>query len=80
MVHGRFAGGPHDSDAVGDHVRVVATPGLGTGVGEGDPITCARQVWVAYEEFALGGYEAPSSWVEASQRHQLLYRQPLDIQ
>jgi hypothetical protein len=49
-------------------------PGLGNGVGEVDPTTCARQVWVAYEEFILGGYEMPSSWVEACRRHLLLYQ------
>jgi O-acetyl-ADP-ribose deacetylase (regulator of RNase III) len=73
-VHGRFTGGARDGERIRDHVRRVAMPGLGNGVGEVDPTTCARQVWVAYEEFILGGYEMPSSWVEASRRHQLLYQ------
>jgi tetrahydromethanopterin S-methyltransferase subunit C len=58
---------------IADHVRTVALPGLGTGVGRIGFNTCARQVRAAIDDVLLAGYEMPRSWAEASERHQLLY-------
>ncbi|AHH93509.1 phage tail assembly-like protein [Kutzneria albida DSM 43870] len=45
-LHGRLESGVPVRSAV----RTVAMPGLGTGVGEVDPVTCARQVAAAWDE------------------------------
>ena len=54
-------------------LQKIAFPGLGTGVGQLSPNTCAHQVRVALEAILFESYTAPRSWVEASERHQLLY-------
>lgn len=54
-------------------IRSVAFPGMGTGVGRVRPEICARQMRTAYNEVVLGAFELPTSWAEASERHQLLY-------
>ena len=70
---GTFTSGPHAGQRIADHVRTVAMPGLGTGVGRIGFATCARQVRAAIDDVLLGGYQMPRSWAEASERHQLLY-------
>ena len=45
-LHGRLETGVPVRDAV----RTIAMPGLGTGVGEVEPQTCARQVAAAWDE------------------------------
>ncbi len=45
-LHGRLESGVPVRDAV----RTIAMPGLGTGVGEVEPQTCARQVAAAWDE------------------------------
>lgn len=70
---GTFKSGPHRGEAIADHARTVAMPGLGTGVGRMAPDVCARQVRAAIDDVLLRGYRMPQSWAEASERHQLLY-------
>lgn len=65
---GRLAGAP-----LRQHVRRVACPGLGTGVGQVSPNVCARQVAQAIEDVLLDRYSMPRTWAEASERHQELY-------
>jgi O-acetyl-ADP-ribose deacetylase (regulator of RNase III) len=45
-LHGRLDNGVPVREAV----RTIAMPGLGTGVGEVEPQTCARQVAAAWDE------------------------------
>lgn len=73
LSRGRFPDGPDAGRPIGEKIRTVALPGMGTGVGRIGSNTCARQVRAAIEEIALGGYEMPTSWAEASERHQRLY-------
>jgi O-acetyl-ADP-ribose deacetylase (regulator of RNase III) len=73
VQQGVFAAGTHAGERVADHVRVVALPGLGTGVGRIGFNTCARQVRAAIDDVLLSQFEMPKSWAEASERHQLLY-------
>jgi O-acetyl-ADP-ribose deacetylase (regulator of RNase III) len=73
IQRGKFANGPFAGQRIADHVRTVALPGLGTGVGRIGFNTCARQVRAAIDDVLLSGYEMPRSWAEASERHQLLY-------
>ncbi|MBK8256837.1 MAG: macro domain-containing protein [Polyangiaceae bacterium] len=72
-LHGRFQHGKLLGEPVRDHIQRVAMPGLGTGVGQVSPNVCARQVAQAIEDVLLGNYTEPSTWAEASERHQLLY-------
>jgi O-acetyl-ADP-ribose deacetylase (regulator of RNase III) len=74
VKHGVFAGGALAGEPVSRVVETVAFPGLGTGVGRVGPDTCARQVRAAIEQVALGRSSFPASWLEAQERHQLLYR------
>ena len=45
-LHGRL----EDGGPVREAVRIIAMPGLGTGVGRVDPAACARQVMAAWDE------------------------------
>lgn len=65
---GRFAGQP-----ISEHVRTVAFPGLGTGVGQVPADICARQVRAAIDQVILERTAFPTSCWEASERHQWLY-------
>jgi O-acetyl-ADP-ribose deacetylase (regulator of RNase III) len=71
--HGVIPAGGLVSERVETVVTSVAFPGLGTGVGQVSPDTCARQVRAAIEEVVLGRVPVHRSWAEAQQRHQLLY-------
>jgi O-acetyl-ADP-ribose deacetylase (regulator of RNase III) len=73
VLEGSFLSGQHRGELIADHIRTVALPGLGTGVGRMDPATCARQVRAAIDDILLAQYQMPRSWAEASERHQLLY-------
>ncbi|MEM8558555.1 MAG: macro domain-containing protein [Bacteroidota bacterium] len=73
VQHGRFATGTFEGAPIREHVNTVAFPGLGTGVGQIGPNTCARQMRAAIDEVVLGQHTMPASWAEASERHQLLY-------
>lgn len=67
-----FEGG-RAGERIGEHVKSVAFPGMGTGVGRVTAATCAQQMRSAFDEFALDRFRMPTSWAEASERHQLLY-------
>lgn len=73
VQRGRFTNGRHAGQRIADHVRTVALPGLGTGVGRIGFNTCARQVRAAIDDVLMANYQMPQSWAEASERHQLLY-------
>ena len=73
VTRGSFAHGEKAGEKISDHVRTVAFPGMGTGVGKVPYTVCARQVRAAIDDFLLEKFSLPSSWAEASERHQLLY-------
>lgn len=54
-------------------IKVLAIPGLGTGVGRVPPDICARQVRAAIDEVIVRKNEFPNSWREAQTRHQQLF-------
>ena len=68
VKHGRFQNEP-----LSGKVNSIAFPGLGTGIGQVGPNTCANQMRAALEEVWLGANTYPRTWAEASERHQLLY-------
>ena len=71
--HGLFAEGALAGRPVEEAVKRVAFPGMGTGVGRVPAEVCALQMRRAIEEHAHGDFAFPTSWSEASERHQLLY-------
>lgn len=71
--HGVFKAGDFVGQPIKDYVETVAFPGLGTGVGQVGPNTCARQVEAAIGEVVCGNADFPRSWVDAQTRHQQLY-------
>jgi O-acetyl-ADP-ribose deacetylase (regulator of RNase III) len=74
---GQFSYGSRAGEKTSEHIRTVAFPGMGTGVGRVPFAVCARQMRAAIEEFILDGWQSPQSWAEASERHQLLYTDQL---
>jgi O-acetyl-ADP-ribose deacetylase (regulator of RNase III) len=74
VKHGVFSQGPLEGEAVSAAVRRVAFPGLGTGVGQVPPDVCARQMRAAIEQVVFEKHPFPTTWAEASERHQRLYR------
>lgn len=77
ISQGKFLSGNLVGEEVVNHIKTVAFPGLGTGVGRVGFNTCARQVRQAIEDIILKNYRMPQSWAEASERHQLLYTNKL---
>lgn len=70
---GKFKVGTFAAEPVSSHVRSIAMPGLGTGVGQIGANTCAHQVSRAIDDIVLGNYQPPRTWAEAMESHQLLY-------
>jgi O-acetyl-ADP-ribose deacetylase (regulator of RNase III) len=62
ILHGAFPFGVRSGQRVNDAIKTVAFPGLGTGVGQIGPNTCANQMRVAIEDVVLGMNEHPNSW------------------
>jgi O-acetyl-ADP-ribose deacetylase (regulator of RNase III) len=71
--HGVVPSGSLAESPLASIVATVAFPGLGTGVGQVDPDTCARQVRTAIEDVVLGAHRFPRTWAKAQRKHQLLY-------
>jgi O-acetyl-ADP-ribose deacetylase (regulator of RNase III) len=70
---GVIAAGRHTGQRVASHVKTIAFPGMGTGIGRVSPAICARQMRAAVRDVMFDQYRMPTSWAEASERHQLLY-------
>lgn len=77
IKHKTFISGLQKGQPVAEHIKTVALPGLGTGVGRVGFNTCAHQVRKAIDDILLEDYAMPRSWAEASERHQLLYTDKL---
>lgn len=73
IKEGVFLSGQFEGQRIGDHIKRLAMPGLGTGVGKVGYNTCAHQVRIALDDVLLDQYRMPQSWAEASEKHQLLY-------
>lgn len=72
-----FLSGTFENQPISEHIKTIALPGLGTGVGRVGFNTCAHQVRQAIDDILLENYTMPQSWAEASERHQLLYTNKL---
>ncbi|MEW9304277.1 macro domain-containing protein [Labrys neptuniae] len=71
--YGQFPSGPAMGTPLSAHLKTIAFPGMGTGVGRIPAEICARQMRAAYDDVMGGRGSMPQSWAEASERHQLLY-------
>lgn len=73
---GTFPDGTHAGEPVADHIRRIAFPGLGTGIGRVRPRVCAQQVRAAIVQVRAildGTYRPPEFWVYAEAEHKMLY-------
>ncbi len=77
ISQGIFSSGSLVGEKISEHIKTVAFPGLGTGVGKVGFNTCAHQVRAAISDILLEEFQMPRSWAEASERHQLLYTSKL---
>jgi O-acetyl-ADP-ribose deacetylase (regulator of RNase III) len=73
IKHGVFSQGTLEGEPISSVVKRVAFPGLGTGVGQVPPDVCARQMRAAIEQVVFEKHAFPTTWSEASERHQRLY-------
>jgi O-acetyl-ADP-ribose deacetylase (regulator of RNase III) len=74
ILHGTFS--PPNfcaGERVSAAVDSVAFPGMGSGIGQIGPNTCARQIRAAIDEILLEKSTFPATWADASLRHQALY-------
>ncbi|HEY1016746.1 MAG TPA: macro domain-containing protein [Herpetosiphonaceae bacterium] len=75
--HGRFHDGSLAGEPVAAHIRTVAMPGLGTGVGSVPEDACARQVRAAIAEVLLEQGRFPRAWGEVLAQHEGFLGHPL---
>ncbi|TGD70712.1 Appr-1-p processing protein [Mangrovimicrobium sediminis] len=68
--------GQHEMKAISEMINTIAVPGLGTGVGEINPIVCAKQIRHAVEEVLYEKHEFPESWFSAQELHYSLVVAP----
>jgi O-acetyl-ADP-ribose deacetylase (regulator of RNase III) len=73
VKHGIFQSGQLAGARVADHLRTIAFPGMGTGVGRVSAEICAHQMLKAVLAIRDGMPRLPTSWAEASEDHQRLY-------
>jgi O-acetyl-ADP-ribose deacetylase (regulator of RNase III) len=70
---GVFVDGNLKGERISDAVTNVAFPGLGTGVGQVPPEICGLQMRAAIDQVIFDKPGFPTSWADASERHQRLY-------
>jgi O-acetyl-ADP-ribose deacetylase (regulator of RNase III) len=73
VKHSAFPAGPNAGNPIAEKICRIAFPGLGTGIGQFGPNTCAHQFRAAIDHVLLGRSAPPRTWAEAAERHQLLY-------
>jgi O-acetyl-ADP-ribose deacetylase (regulator of RNase III) len=74
LVHGQFKQGRLAGEPIAKHIRRVAFPGLGTGVGALPAAICARQFAAAIESVLIGSVPFPTSCGQAHERNYELVR------
>lgn len=76
IKHGVFPDGANAGTRIADVVKTVAFPGLGTGVGQVGPNTCAYQMREAIKMVLEESVPFPATWPEAQNRHLILQDLP----
>lgn len=61
-----------DGRKVSEVVRSVAIPGLGTGVGQMPPLTCARQMRIAWEDVTGNKHSTLAGWEQMRSNYAFL--------
>ncbi|MBZ0266942.1 macro domain-containing protein [bacterium] len=72
VARGTFRTGARAGVPIREHIRTIAFPGLGTGVGRVPASVCARQMGGAIRACREPA-SMPTGWLEAQTKHQLLY-------
>ena len=75
--YGRFHDGALAGEPISAHIRTLAMPGLGTGVGSVDATVCARQVRAALDDIVLEQAAFPPTWGIVLARHEAFLGHPL---
>lgn len=73
VQRGVFHSGAFAGEPIADHVRSLAFPGMGTGIGAVSFDLCARQCRAAIDEVLVRGARLPETWADAKARHRLLH-------
>ncbi|MGI4875501.1 MAG: macro domain-containing protein [Janthinobacterium lividum] len=60
-------------EPVSQHVKTVAVPGLGTGIGQVRPLVCARQMRLAWEDVRHENYAVEASWEQMCANYAYFY-------
>jgi len=60
-------------------IESVSILGLGTGVGEITPETCASQMKQAYDDIIADKFQSPKSWLDAQNKHRILANKRDDV-
>jgi O-acetyl-ADP-ribose deacetylase (regulator of RNase III) len=71
---GIFRDGKYRGEKISDHVKTIALPGLGTGVGKIPYETAAHQISKAISLHAQGKHFLPKSWFLAQENHEDLLK------
>lgn len=71
---GSFCDGPQAGQPIAQHVKTIAFPGLGTGIGGILPTSCAIQMQAAIDDVLLEIVDFPATIADAQLRHQQLAR------
>jgi O-acetyl-ADP-ribose deacetylase (regulator of RNase III) len=71
----KFREGKFQGEDINSHVKKIASPGLGTGVGKVPAAMAAHQIREAILQHSEGKHSLPKSWFFASEAHQHLLKQ-----
>lgn len=69
VLFGTFDNG----EKISSKVQTIALPGLGTGVGQVSPLTCARQMRIAWEDIIQKKFETKEGWKEMRSNYAYFY-------
>ncbi|MEL6560459.1 MAG: macro domain-containing protein [Bacteroidota bacterium] len=62
-----------DGSKTSSRIKSIAIPGLGTGIGNVTPMTCARQMRIAWEDVTNEKHQAIDSWKEMGDNFAFFY-------
>ena len=62
-----------DGSSINSQIKSIAIPGLGTGVGNVAPMTCARQMRIAWEDVTNEKHDAIDTWKEMGDNFAFFY-------
>lgn len=69
LKYGRLESG----ELIKEKVKSIAIPGLGTGVGQVQPLVCARQMRIAWEDVQMEKHQTEKTWEEMGSNFAYFY-------